>query len=447
MTQNGTKKIRKLSNLQIVAIGYTTVSLIGTLLLLLPISSNYKTTFTQAFFTSISASCVTGLAVVDTALHWTLFGQIVILILIQMGGMGFMTIGVQFMIMIRKRISLKEREIMVESINGTQIGGILSLAQKIVKFTLTVELAGALALSIVFIPEFGVSKGIFYSIFHSISAFCNAGFDLMGVKEAYSSLVWYSDHILVNITMYFVVTLGGIGFVVWQDLDTHGFKFKKYSLHSKLVLSTSAILSIGGGILFFIFEYNHLENMTLTERILTAFFHSISCRTAGFNTIDIGGLSNSGTLLTIFLMCIGGSPSSTAGGMKTTTIAVIFLFTLATIQGKKRATAFGRSLSVEYLYKAVAIVTINSTFVVIGILIICAIQPLPFIDVAIEVSSAMGTVGLTTGITRELSLVSTYVIAFLMFCGRVGSVSLAGALMEKRARPPVELPKEKILVG
>lgn len=441
-------KMKKLSNLQIVAIGYSCVTLIGTLLLLLPVSSNSTTTFTQAFFTSVSASCVTGLAVVDTALHWTLFGQIVILLLIQVGGMGFMTIGVRFMMMLRKRISLKEREIMVESINGTQIGGILSLAKKIVKFTFTVELLGAALLSLVFVPEFGVSKGVFYSVFHAISAFCNAGFDLMGYKEAFSSLVWYSDHVFVNFTMYSLITLGGIGFIVWQDLDKFGFKFKKYSLHSKLVLSTSLCLSLGGGILFFIFEYNNLGDISLKEKMLSALFHSISCRTAGFNTIDIGALTGSGSLLTMLLMFIGGSPSSTAGGIKTTTVAVIFLYTLSTIQGKKRATAFGRSLEIENFYKAIAIVTINLTFAITGILVICAIQPdLSLVNVAIEVSSAIGTAGLTTGITRELSLVSTYIIAFLMFCGRVGSVSLAGALMEKRARPPVELPKEKILVG
>lgn len=441
------KNFKKLSNLQIVGIGYTLVTLMGTFLLLLPISSNFNTTFIQAFFTSVSASCVTGLAVVDTATHWTLFGQLVILSLIQVGGLGFMTIGVRFMIMFRKRISLKEREVMVESINGTQIGGILSLAKKIVVFTFTVELLGALALSLKFVPEFGVLKGVYYSIFHSISAFCNAGFDLMGVKESFSSLTWYSNDVFINLTMFFLITLGGMGFIVWQDLDKHGFKFNKYSLHSKIVLTTSAVLSIGGALLFFIFEYKTFAGMSLQERVLTALFHSISCRTAGFNTVDISMFSGSGSLLTMILMFIGGSPSSTAGGIKTTTIAMIILYSWSIIQGKKRATIFGRTLEIENLLKALAVVTINLSLSIMAIMIISMSQPLNLVDICIEVFSAIGTAGLSNGITRDLNGISTYVIAFLMFAGRVGSVSIAGALLEKRSRPPVQMPKERILIG
>lgn len=441
------KNLKKLSNLQIVGIGYILVTLMGTFLLLLPISSNFNTTFTQAFFTSVSASCVTGLAVVDTATHWTLFGQLVILSLIQVGGLGFMTIGVRFMIMFRKRISLKEREVMVESINGTQIGGILSLAKKIVIFTFTVELLGALALSLKFVPEFGALKGIYYSIFHSISAFCNAGFDLMGVKESFSSLTWYSNDIFINSTMFLLITLGGMGFIVWQDLDKHGFKVNKYSLHSKIVLTTSAVLSIGGALLFFIFEYKTFVDMSLQERVLTALFHSISCRTAGFNTVDISLFSGSGSLLTMILMFIGGSPSSTAGGIKTTTIAMIVLYSWSIIQGKKRATIFGRTLEIENLLKALAVITINLSLSIMAIMIISMSQPLNLVDICIEVFSAIGTAGLSNGITRDLNGISTYVIAFLMFAGRVGSVSIAGALLEKRSRPPVQMPKERILIG
>ncbi len=442
------KSEKQLSNLQIVALGYFGVVCVGTILLMLPLSSHTGTTFTEAFFTAVSASCVTGLVVVDTATHYTFFGQCVVLLLIQLGGMGFMTIGVQFMVLMRKRIGLKEREIMLESINGLQVGGIVGLVQKIVLFTLTVELLGALALSLKFIPEFGVAQGIYYSIFHSISAFCNAGFDLMGVKEAYSSLVWYANDLWINLVMYALITLGGIGFLIWQDVHRHGLCFRKYTLHSKIVIAMSCVLSFGGGVLFFILEANTLHaGLSLQERILTALFHSISCRTAGFNTFDIGGLSTGGALVTMILMFIGGSPSSTAGGIKTTTVAVIFLHTVAVVQGKKRAGAFGRRLEPETLNKAVAIIAINFSFVIVGTIAICVAQPLPLTEVLIEVSSAMGTAGLSTGITRELVPVSRYFIAVIMFFGRVGSVSIAGALMEKRAKPAVELPKERIIVG
>lgn len=443
------KKQRQLSNLQIVAIGYFSVAMIGTLLLMLPISSVEKqTTFTQAFFTSISASCVTGLAVVDTGLHWTFFGQLVILSLIQIGGMGFMTIGVQFMVLLRRKVSLKEREIMVESMNATQIGGILGLAQKILKWTMCIEGMGALLLATRFIPEFGVFKGIFFSIFHSVSAFCNAGFDLMGQKEAFSSMVWYANDIVVNLTLSALITIGGIGFIVWQDIDQHRFNFKKYTLHSKIVICMSALLSFGGGILFFLLEANNMEYVNLQERVLVSFFHSISCRTAGFNTIDMGNLSAGGSLLTMILMFIGGSSGSTAGGIKTSTMAVVLIYTWGSIRGKKNTAIFGRRLELEALYKSTSIISINLFFVFAGTIIITAIQPtFHLADVLIEIISAMGTAGLTTGITRELAPISTYIIALLMFLGRVGSVSVAGALMEKKAPPPVMMPKEKILVG
>ncbi len=443
------KKQRQLSNLQIVAIGYFSVAMIGTMLLMLPISSVEKqTTFTQAFFTSISASCVTGLAVVDTGLHWTFFGQLVILALIQIGGMGFMTIGVQFMVLLRRKVSLKEREIMVESMNATQIGGILGLAQKIVKWTMCIEGIGALLLATRFIPEFGFFKGIFFSIFHSISAFCNAGFDLMGQKEAFSSMVWYANDMVVNFTLSALITIGGIGFIVWQDVDQHRFNFKKYTLHSKIVICMSALLSFGGGILFFWLEADNMAYVSLQERVLVSFFHSISCRTAGFNTIDMGNLSAGGSLLTMILMFIGGSSGSTAGGIKTSTMAVVLIYTWGSIRGKKNTAIFGRRLELEALYKSTSIISINLLFVFGGTLIITAIQPtFRLADVLIEIISAMGTAGLTTGITRELAPLSTYIIALLMFLGRVGSVSVAGALMEKKAPPPVMMPKEKILVG
>lgn len=440
----------RLSNLQIVALGYFFVAIVGTVLLLLPISSaaREKTTLLEALFTAVSASCVTGLVLVDTSTHWTLFGQLVILLLIQVGGMGFMTIGIQFLLLVRHKVSLREREVMVESINASKLGGIVDLTSKIFKWTLLFEGIGAGLLAIRFIPEFGLKKGLFYSIFHSVSAFCNAGFDLMGIKRPFDSLVSYSNDLLINGTLMLLIIIGGIGFFVWDDVNTHGFRWKRYSLHTKIVLTFTAVLVIGGGLLFFLLESRATgAGMGVEERVLTALFQSVTCRTAGYNTIDTGAMSEGSKVLSMLLMFIGGSPGSTAGGIKTTTLAVFILYTACGIKREGRATAYGRTLSGDSIEKAVSIFTISLGLALTATLFICAMQPLAGIDVLFEVFSALGTVGLTTGITRELTPASAYVIGILMFLGRVGSVSLATALLEKKARPPVTSPEEKIMIG
>ena len=445
----GKKNNLRFSNLQIVAIGYFLVAVLGTVLLMLPISSVHEnTTLLQAMFTAVSASCVTGLVLVDTSTHWTLFGQIVILILIQIGGMGFMTIGIRFMLLVRRKISLREREVMVESINASQLGGILVLTRKIVAGTLAIEGIGAILLAIRFIPEFGFGRGLFYSVFHSVSAFCNAGFDLMGKKEPFSSLVSYSNDFLVNFTIISLIVIGGIGFLVWDDIYHHHLKWKRYYLHTKVVLASTALLLFGGAILFFIMESSvTAANMGLKERFLTAIFQSVTCRTAGFNTVDTGALSEGSKILSILFMFIGGSPGSTAGGIKTTTLAVLVLYMISGARRVGGATIFGRTLEVDSLQKAVSIFTINLGLALVGALFICAVQPLAGMDVLFEVFSAMGTVGMSAGITRELTSASACVITLLMFLGRVGSVSLATALLEKKAKPPITLPTEKIIIG
>lgn len=448
MKKDGKRHLR-LSNLQIVALGYFCVAVIGTILLLLPISTmDGSSTLLEAMFTAVSASCVTGLVLVDTSTHWTLFGQTVIMFLIQIGGLGFMTIGVRFMLLVRRKISLREREVMVESINAYQLGGIVKLAGKIVAGTFLIEGIGAMLLAIRFIPEFGFPKGLFYSIFHAVSAFCNAGFDLMGVKEPFGSLVFYSDDILINFTIMALIIIGGIGFFIWDDIYNHRLKWKRYYLHTKIVLATTAILIFGSAFLFFILESSATgAGISMKERVLTALFQSVTCRTAGFNTIDTGGMSEGSKLLSMLLMFIGGSPGSTAGGIKTTTFAVLVLYMISGAKREVHATVFGRSLMADALGKAVSIFTINLGVALIGALLLCAIQPLSGIDVLFEVFSAMGTVGLSTGITRELTAASACVITLLMFLGRVGSVSLASALLEKKAKPPVTLPTEKIIIG
>ncbi|MFV0313601.1 MAG: TrkH family potassium uptake protein [Anaerotignum sp.] len=442
------RKIR-LSNLQIVAIGYFLVATLGAILLTLPISSvEGNTTFQQALFTSVSASCVTGLVVVDTSTHWSLFGQCVILGLIQIGGMGFMTIGVRFMLFIRRKISLREREMMVESINANQLGGILNLTRKIVRGTFIVEGIGALLLSFRFIPQFGFAKGLFYSVFHSISAFCNAGFDLMGKQSPYSSLLTYYNDVWVNFIIMALIVIGGIGFLVWDDVCTRGAKWKRYRLHTKIVLASSGILIVGGAFLFFLLEASATgSQMGIGNRMLTALFQSVTCRTAGFNTVDTAGLSEGSKVLSMILMFIGGSPGSTAGGVKTTAFAVMILHAVTGARCTGDATIFDRTIEADALQKAVSIFTINLGLVVLGTLVICAVQPLAATDVLFETFSAMGTVGMSTGITRELNTISAYMITVLMFLGRVGSVSLATALLEKKAKPPITLPTEKILIG
>ncbi len=444
-TAKNTRKF-KFSHIQIIALGFFIMIAVGTALLVLPISSRSGefTPFTTALFTATSASCVTGLVLADTALHWSLFGQTVIITLIQIGGLGFMTVAVLFTMLFHRKAGLREREVMVESINQLQLGGILDITKMIFFGTLVFEGAGAILLSIRFIPMLGWTKGIYYSIFHSISAFCNAGFDLMGpISGEYSSLTAFANDPLVSITVMILVVVGGIGFFVWNDLRKNKLHFKKYKLHTKLVLTVSAILVFGGAFLFFIFE----KNLPLGQRILNAFFDSVTARTAGFNTVDVASLSGASKLLTVALMFVGGSSGSTAGGIKTTTVAVILIYTMAGARGKNSAEVFGRSLEDSALKKAVYVFFTNLTLALVATCFICAVHNFSVIDVMLETFSAMGTVGMSTGMTRELGTAAKYVIILLMYLGRVGSISVAGALFEKRMKPAVTSPTEKILVG
>ncbi len=442
---------KKLSSIRIIAFGYMLFVLAGALLLTLPFASKsgHSVGFLNALFTATSSSCVTGLVVLDTATSWSIFGQAIIIALIQVGGLGFMTIATMFSIAFKRQIGLRARLTMVESINNDNVGGILSLTKTIVFGTAIIESIGAIILATRFIPEFGTAKGIWYSIFHSISAFCNAGFDLMGIYEPYSSLSNHADDVVVNVTVMLLITIGGIGFFVWDDIHKNKHKFKKYALHTKIVLTVSAILTFGGAILFFIFERNHTNaGLGFGQSVLNSFFDSVTARTAGFNTTDTAALSSASKMLTVFLMFIGGSPGSTAGGMKTTTLAVIAISTFNGIRRRQSKGIFGKRLEDDAIHKASSVAFTNISLALIGIILICAFQPdLGISDIIFEVSSAIGTVGMTTGITRDLVTASRIVIIFLMYCGRVGSVSFALALMEPRTAPPVKNPKEKITIG
>ncbi len=444
-------KIRNhLSQTQFLVIGFFLIIATGTILLMLPIASKSGTVtpFLDSLFTAVSSTCVTGLVVVDTFTHWTLFGQIVIICLIQVGGLGFITIGVMFSLILRRRIGIKTRGLMQESVNTLKIGGVIKLAKKIAKGTFMFEGIGAIILAIRFSFDMGPAKGIYYGIFHSISAFCNAGFDLMGYQAEYNSLCNYAGDFVVNFVIMSLIVIGGIGFVVWDDLSTNRFNFKKYTLQTKIVLLTTIILIFIPAVLFYIVEYNNtMSGMNPFERILASLFSSVTARTAGFNTVDTDSLSGASKLLTIILMFIGGSPGSTAGGIKTTTIFVLMVSLWSGISRGHNGGVFKRRFEDDAVKKASTVVALNLFLGMSACFLILAITNLPFDDIMFEVFSAIGTVGMSTGVTRELNDAARVIIAILMFCGRIGSLSFALSFLQKKKVAPVYNPQEKISIG
>ncbi len=440
----------RMSKIQIIAVGFIIIILTGVLLLKLPFAtrSGESTDWMTAIFTAASATCVTGLVLVDTFTYWSVFGQIVILCLIQIGGLGFMSIGIFLLVFFRRRIGLRERGLMQESVNALQLGGMVRLVKMIIAGTVLFEGIGAILLSFRFIPMLGLKQGIFYSVFHAVSAFCNGGFDLMGRYEEYSSLTLFYDDWLVNIVIMALITIGSLGFLVWQDIRDKKLHFKKYRLHTKIVLMMTFWVLIVSSVLFMIFEWNNtMEGMTFPQRILASMFSSVTARTAGFNSIDTAALTDSSKFLTIMLMFMGGSPGSTAGGIKTTTIVVVFLYLWSNLRNATGCNIFGRRLDDEVIKRASLVFYINLILAAGAGLLISAVQQIDFIDIVFEVFSAIGTVGMTTGITRELNIISQFVIVLLMYCGRIGSMTFAMSFIEKRKNAPVKLPIEKITVG
>ena len=441
----------RLSHAKMIAMGYFLVIILGTVLLMLPQATRpgLKTTYLDALFTATSATCVTGLAVVDTATHWSLLGQIIILAMIQVGGLGFMTIGVMFAMLLKRSISLKVRGLLQESMNSIQLGGVVKMAKYVVKGTIVVEGVGALLLMCIFIPRFGVPKGIYYGIFHAISAFCNGGFDLMGAEyEPYCSFCPLADDILLNVVIMSLITIGAIGFFVWKDVLEHKISFSKYSLHTKLAICSTVFIFIISSILFYLFEKDGLmKGMGIQETLLTSMFSSVTPRTAGFNTIDTAGLSNSSFMLTLVLMFIGGSPASTAGGIKTVTFSVMLIYVWSNLRSKTGCNVYGRRIPDEAIKKASIVIMINLMLAIMAVLVISYCQPIDLRDVLFEVFSAIGTVGMTTGVTRDLTVVSRIVIILLMYCGRIGSMSFALSFTQREKVAPVRLPEENIIVG
>ncbi len=443
-------KRQGLSQTQYIAFGFFLLIMTGTFLLMLPISSKSGKgmDFLGALFTATSASCVTGLVVADTWTQWSLFGQFVVITMIQIGGLGFITIGVFLSILLRRRIGLRQRGLMQESTSALQIGGIVRLTKKIILGTAIFEGTGALLLAIRFIPQYGFFRGVFYSVFHSISAFCNAGFDLMGHQQPYNSLSAYYDDWLVNLVVMSLIIIGGIGFIVWDDLSKNKLQVHKYLLQTKIVLLVTAFLVFGGGAAFYFLEKDGLmADMSISGKILTSLFSSVTARTAGFNTIDTGALSDGSKFLTIILMFIGGSPGSTAGGVKTTTIAVLLLYVYASIQRTYGVNILGRRLEEDVIKQASSVFVINLFLALFVSLVIMAIQPLSMSDTLFETFSAIGTAGMTTGVTRDLLPLSKFLVALLMYCGRIGSMSFALAFTQQKRTIRVQNPVEKINVG
>ena len=430
-----------------IALNFMAIILIGACLLTLPVSSRdgQWTDFMTALFTATSASCVTGLVLVDTFSHWSLFGQILILVMIQIGGLGTIAIRILLATFLRRNITLKARNLLQESINSLQI---VRLIRQALKGTILFEAAGAFVMAFYFVPRLGWQRGIYYSIFHAISAFCNAGFDLMGYQGEYVSFVSAVDHPLINIPIMALIILGGLGFIVWVDVWRHKFRFRKFQFHTKLVLTTTAVLVVGGAAVFYLFEADaSMAGLSLNGKVYASFFASVTARTAGFNTVDTALMSEGGKLFNIVLMFIGGSPGSTAGGIKTTSIAVIFFYMIAYLRGKQGAEVFGRRISDDTVRKAVTVFVLNLFLALGAVLIINGVEKLPMLDLMFEAFSAIGTVGMTTGLTRDLGTVGRVLIIALMFLGRVGSMSFAFSFYERKPVPKIQLPEVEVPVG
>lgn len=438
-------KKKKPTSFQVIILGFSGVILLGTILLMLPAASRTGTwtSFFDALFTSTSAVCVTGLVVHDTVSYWSAFGQFVILILIQIGGMGVITVAAVFAMISGRKISLMQRSTMQEAISAPKVGGIVRLTSFIVKATLVMELAGAAVMAPIFCRDFGI-EGLWMALFHSVSAFCNAGFDLMGAKSPFSSLTRYAAQPLINLTVMALIIVGGIGFLTWDDIRTNRMHFHRYRMQSKVILWTTAILLIVSAVYFYFCEFVSLEP---GKRILASMFQAVTPRTAGFNTVDLTSLSEAGQWIIIVLMLTGGSPGSTAGGMKTTTVAVLLATALSTFRRNEDTHFFGRRIEAGVVRNAATILLMYLVLFFTGGLIISMIEGLPMLTCLFETASAVGTVGLTLGITLELGTVSRLILILLMFLGRVGGLTLIFAALSSTKKTASRLPQEKITVG
>lgn len=442
--------IKKITPTQTIILGFVSVILTGTILLYLPISTKTgHIHFIDALFTATSAVCVTGLVVVDTGTYYTLFGQIVIMVLIQIGGLGFMTTATLVFLALGKKITLRERLIIQEALNQFSLEGIVRLARYVIIMTFLIEGIGTILLSIRFVPEFGLLKGIYYSIFHSISAFCNAGFDLMG---DFTSFTKYSEDIYVSLVISTLFIIGGIGYTVIIDVYNNKKNFKKFTLHSKLAITVTAVLILSGTLFIFLLEKNNpltMGNLSLKGKIIASYFQAVTPRTAGFNTIPIDSLRNTTAFFIIILMFIGASPASTGGGIKTVTFGVLLASVKTIIKGKCEVEIYRKRLSQDIINRAIAITIVSMLLVILVTIMLSAVEAEhgDFLTVLFETTSAFGTVGLSRGLTTHLTPLGRLLIIFTMFAGRVGPLSLVMAIGEKKGKGTIRYPEEKVMVG
>ncbi len=442
---SGIKK-KKLSPFQVIILGFAGAVLAGALLLMLPIScaAGKVTPFDQALFTATSAVCVTGLIVQDTATYWSSFGQGILLLLIQIGGLGVVTVAASLALLSGRKINLMQRSTMQEAIAAPGVGGIVRLTRFILKATFLIEGIGFVLLLPVFCRGFGV-RGIWMAVFHAVSAFCNAGFDILGQPGArFCSLTGYISDPLINTVIMLLIIVGGIGFLTWEDVCTHKLRIKRYRMQSKVILVTSGLLILLPALLFFFVDF---ASMPMKERIFCSLFQSVAPRTAGFNTTDLNGMTEGGRTVMILLMLVGGSPGSTAGGMKTTTLAVLILNAVAVFRRKEDAEVFGRRLSPAAVKQAATVLTLYLFLFLGGGIVISMAEGLPLATCLFETASAVGTVGLTLGITSGLGLLSKGILIALMFFGRVGGLTLIFAAISRTDTNAAKLPQERITVG
>lgn len=440
---------KKPSAAQVMAFGFAAIILLGGLLLMLPVCnrSGQSIPFLNALFTSTSATCVTGLVVYDTYTQFTFWGQLIILLLIEIGGLGFMTVALLFSMALGRRIGLKERSLLAETVSAMQIGGVVRLLRHVLLGTLFFEGAGAALLSFRFIPEFGLARGIWYGVFHAVSAFCNAGFDLMGVRAPFSSLTGYAGDPLVILTIASLIIIGGLGFIVWDDLRACGRHWRRYALHTKVVLACTGALILGGTLLMLLLEHGaSLAGLRDGKRLLAAFFQAVTPRTAGFNSVDLARLGHGGRLLITLLMFVGASPGSTAGGVKTTTLAVVLASLSSYLRGRRDVNLFHYQIEPQVVRRAYCSMTLYTLLILGGSFVLTA-QGAAAERAVFETVSAIGTVGLSLGLTPLLPALSRLALILLMYAGRVGSLSVFMAVTEARQPDILQNPVGKITIG
>ena len=440
------RRKRRLSSFQIIILGFAGVILLGALLLMLPISTTAGgvTPFNETLFTATSAVCVTGLVVQDTGSYWSAFGQAVILTLIQIGGLGVVTVAASLALLSGRKISLMQRSTMQDAISAPQVGGIVRLTRFILRGTFLIELLGALAVLPVFCRDYGW-RGVWMAIFHSISAFCNAGFDILGTESnRYPSLTGYADSPVINITIMLLIVIGGIGFLTWNDICENKWRFHRYRMQSKVILVTTGLLILLPAVFFFFSDFSALP---AGNRLMASFFQSVTPRTAGFNTVNLSAMSSASQGVMILLMLIGGSPGSTAGGMKTTTLAVLLANAVATFRQRDSAQFFGRRVDCSAVKTAATILMMYLVLFFGGAVFISAYENLSLPTCLYETASAVGTVGLTLGITPQLHIMSQMVLITLMYLGRVGGLTLIYAAFSGKKATGAKMPKEKIMIG